>query len=78
MGVKINTPHYLAKLENLPAGTHTYTVVVSQLDSLSTIYYSIRVSVYPPVNDVYTLVLCTKRIQLAILCVGLFVCYFCE
>ena len=43
MGVKINTPHYLAKLENLPAGNHTYTVIVSQLDSLSTIYYTIRV-----------------------------------
>lgn len=43
MGVKINTPHYLAKLENLPAGSHTYTVIVSQLDSLSTIYYTIRV-----------------------------------
>ena len=43
MGVKINTPHYLAKLENLPAGNHTYTVIVSQLDSLSTIYYTVRV-----------------------------------
>ena len=42
-GVKINTPHYLVKLSNLPRGTHTYTVVVSQLENLSTIYYTIKV-----------------------------------
>ena len=42
-GVKINTPHYLAKLPKLSKGTSTYTVIVSQLDSLSTIYYTLRV-----------------------------------
>ena len=44
-GVKINTPHYLAKLEELPAGESTFTVIVSQLDSLSTIHYTLRVCV---------------------------------
>ena len=44
-GVKINTPHYLAKLENLPRGVATYTVIVSQLESLSTIHYTLRVSI---------------------------------
>lgn len=43
LGVKINTPHYLVKLSNLPRGTHTYTVVVSQFESLTTIYYTIKV-----------------------------------
>ena len=42
-GVKINTPHYLAKLEQVPRGTSTYTVIVSQLESLTTIYYTLRV-----------------------------------
>ena len=44
MGVKINTPHYLAKLENVPRGSSSYTVIVSQLESLSAIYYTLRVS----------------------------------
>lgn len=44
-GVKINTPHYLAKMEGIVKGTSTYTVIVSQLESLSTIYYTLRVSV---------------------------------
>lgn len=43
-GVKINTPHYLAKIEGITKGVSTYTVIVSQLESLSTIYYSLRVS----------------------------------
>ena len=42
-GVKINTPHYLAKLEELSPGDSTFTVIVSQLDSLSTIHYTLRV-----------------------------------
>ena len=42
-GVKINTPHYLAKLEELTPGDSTFTVIVSQLDSLSTIHYTLRV-----------------------------------
>ena len=42
-GVKINTPHYLAKLEQVPQGTSTYTVIVSQLESLTTIHYTLRV-----------------------------------
>ncbi len=45
-GVKINTPHYLAKMEGIVKGTSTYTVVVSQLESLSTIYYTLRVCTY--------------------------------
>ena len=45
-GVKINTPHYLAKLEQIPRGTSTYTVIVSQLESLTTIHYTLRVSTY--------------------------------
>ena len=44
-GVKINTPHYLAKLPKLSKGSSTYTVVVSQLDSLSAIYYTLKVRV---------------------------------
>lgn len=44
-GVKINTPHYLAKMEGILKGTSTYTVIVSQLESLSTIYYTLRVCV---------------------------------
>lgn len=42
-GIKINTPHYLAKLQNIAKGTSTYTVIVSQLESLSSIYYTLRV-----------------------------------
>lgn len=42
-GIKINTPHYLAKLENVLPGVSSYTIIVSQLESLSTIYYSLRV-----------------------------------
>ena len=45
-GVKINTPHYLAKLEQVPRGTSTYTVIVSQLESLTTIQYTLRVSTH--------------------------------
>ena len=44
-GVKINTPHYLAKLEELSPGDSTFTVIVSQLESLSTIHYTLRVRV---------------------------------
>lgn len=44
-GVKINTPHYLAKLNGITRGNHSYTVIVSQLDSLSTIYYTMKVGV---------------------------------
>ena len=44
MGIKINTPHYLAKLENVQRGASFYTIIVSQLESLSTIYYTLRVS----------------------------------
>jgi calpain-7 len=45
-GVKINTPHYLAKLEELSPGDSTFTVIVSQLDSLSAIHYTLRVCPY--------------------------------
>ena len=44
-GVKINTPHYLAKIPPVARGNHSYTVIVSQLDSLSTIYYTMKVGV---------------------------------
>ena len=56
-GVKINTPHYLAKLEQVPRGTSTYTVIVSQLESLTTIYYTLRVC---------TIALLGYRIKIAI------------
>lgn len=56
-GVKINTPHYLAKLEQVPRGTSTYTVIVSQLESLTTIYYTLRV---------YTIAMLGYRIKIAI------------
>ena len=45
IGVKINTPHYLTKLEELPIGDSAFTIVVSQLESLSTIHYTLRVCV---------------------------------
>ena len=45
-GVKINTPHYLAKLEGVTKGTSVYTVIVSQLESLSTIYYTLKVCMH--------------------------------
>ncbi|KAL5247610.1 hypothetical protein ACHWQZ_G019477 [Mnemiopsis leidyi] len=41
-GTKINSPHYLARL-NAGAGSSTYTLVVSQYEKTSTISYSIRV-----------------------------------
>lgn len=44
MGVKINTPHYLVKLNGLKHGTHTYTVIVSQLETLSPIFYTMKVN----------------------------------
>ena len=42
-GTKINSPHYLSKL-NLPKGHSKYIVVVSQYEKMNTIYYSLRVS----------------------------------
>ena len=45
IGVKINTPHYLTKLEELPIGDSSFTIVVSQLESLNTIHYTLRVCV---------------------------------
>ena len=41
--MKINTPHYLAKLDGVTKGTSMFTVIVSQLESLSTIYYTLKV-----------------------------------
>lgn len=52
-GVKINTPHYLAKLPTVSKGTSTYTVIVSQLDSLSTIHYTLRVRNCSFLMDMY-------------------------
>lgn len=44
-GVKINTPLYLAKIEGVTKGTSTYTIIVSQLESLSTIHYTLKVGI---------------------------------
>ena len=41
-GVKINSPHYLVRLD-LPAGDYNLTLVVSQYEKSTTIRYSIKV-----------------------------------
>ena len=42
-GVRINSPHYLCKILQSKAGTHRYTLVVSQYEKCNTINYSLRV-----------------------------------
>jgi len=42
-GVRINSPHYLCKILQSSAGTHRYTLVVSQYEKCNTINYSLRV-----------------------------------
>jgi len=43
-GVKINTPHYLAKLDVVPAGAQHYNLVVSQLmEEMARLYYTLKV-----------------------------------
>ena len=42
VGIKINAPHYLAKI-NFSKGVSHYTLIVAQLEALSKIHYSIWV-----------------------------------
>ncbi|CAH1973048.1 unnamed protein product [Acanthoscelides obtectus] len=41
-GVKINSPHYLCKIILNPSSSRKYTVVVSQYEKSTTIYYTLR------------------------------------
>lgn len=41
-GVKINSPHYLCKIILGPTSSRNYTVVVSQYEKSTTIYYTLR------------------------------------
>lgn len=41
-GVKINSPHYLCKIILGPNSGRDYTVVVSQYEKSTTIYYTLR------------------------------------
>ncbi|KAJ8965118.1 hypothetical protein NQ314_004343 [Rhamnusium bicolor] len=41
-GVKINSPHYLCKIILGPGSTRKYTIVVSQYEKSTTIYYTLR------------------------------------
>lgn len=49
-GIRINSPHYLTKMKLTSAGTHTFTLVVSQYEKQNTINYTLRVR---DVNSVY-------------------------
>lgn len=40
-GVKINSPHYLCKLEEV--GSQVFTLVISQYEKTNTIHYTLRV-----------------------------------
>uniref|UniRef100_A0A3Q3B108 Calpain 7 n=1 Tax=Kryptolebias marmoratus TaxID=37003 RepID=A0A3Q3B108_KRYMA len=42
-GIRINSPHYLTKMRLTTAGTHTFTLVVSQYEKQNTINYTLRV-----------------------------------
>ncbi|XP_053744345.1 calpain-7 isoform X2 [Synchiropus splendidus] len=42
-GIRINSPHYLTKIRVTGAGTHTFTLVVSQYEKQNTINYTLRV-----------------------------------
>ena len=42
-GVKINSIHYLAKIENVPRGHSHYTLVISQYEQNNTIDYTLGV-----------------------------------
>lgn len=41
-GVKINSPHYLCKIILSPGSSRKYTIVVSQYEKSTTIYYTLR------------------------------------
>nr|XP_020471152.1 calpain-7 isoform X2 [Monopterus albus] len=41
-GIRINSPHYLTKMKLTSAGTHTFTLVVSQYEKQNTINYTLR------------------------------------
>ncbi|XP_062254761.1 calpain-7 [Platichthys flesus] len=41
-GIRINSPHYLTKIRLTSAGTHTFTLVVSQYEKQNTINYTLR------------------------------------
>ena len=49
-GVKINSPHYLCKIILGPDSTRNYTIVVSQYEKSSTIYYTLRAYATCPFN----------------------------
>uniref|UniRef100_A0A8C6LKW2 Calpain 7 n=1 Tax=Nothobranchius furzeri TaxID=105023 RepID=A0A8C6LKW2_NOTFU len=42
-GIRINSPHYLTKMRLTTAGTHIFTLVVSQYEKQNTINYTLRV-----------------------------------
>jgi calpain-7 len=50
IGTKINSPHYLVKLNDVPLGTVYYTLVISQFEMLHTIYYTLKVYSSAPVK----------------------------
>ncbi|XP_063972972.1 calpain-7-like [Diachasmimorpha longicaudata] len=41
-GVRINSPHYLSKIELEPGSESRYTLVISQYEKMNTIYYTLR------------------------------------
>ncbi|XP_065834717.1 calpain-7-like [Oscarella lobularis] len=57
-GTKINSPHYLVKLNKIPMGLTHYTLVVAQFEMVHTIHYTLTVfSTMPakltPISDPY-------------------------
>ncbi|EDV27259.1 uncharacterized protein TRIADDRAFT_37459 [Trichoplax adhaerens] len=62
-GTKINSPHYLAKLD-LPTGYSSYTLVISQHEKTNTIYYTLKVysSTEFRIGEIGNPYICQKRI----------------